>query len=346
MIDLDNIDEIKKLDPKDVLGSTNLFTAQCDQILNESKLSYPDEYKNLKNVIVCGMGGSAYGGYVVQTLFKDSLKVPVISNNDYELPAFASSDSLILLSSYSGTTEEVLACAREAKSKGFRITGICGGGDLARFLKEEKVPHIEFDPKNNPSGQPRLGTGYMVLGTIVIMNALGFINVSDDEIKKAVEFINQSKERISGSAKQLAENIQGYIPLVFSGSIFEGNIHILRNQFNETAKSFSSFHFLPEANHHVLEGLKNPTERKITALFLDSDLYGEKISKRVVLTKDVVKKNKTPVLEYRLTGNSKFAQSLEILAFGGYVTFYLAILYGQDPSLIPWVDYFKEQLAK
>ncbi len=334
------------LDPKDVLGSTGMLPDQFQQIWELSKqLTFSDEYKKCQDIIVCGMGGSAYGGYIIANLFKEELKIPLYSNNDYHLPGFANSNSLVLLSSYSGTTEEVLSCLQDAQANNFKISGITSGGELASLFKENGSGLV-FDPKFNPSGQPRLGTGYMVLGTIALLARLGYLSVSDEEVKISISELKQTLESIKQQAKDLAQKFQGYIPIYFAAEFLNGNIHILRNQTNETAKSFAAFSELSELNHHLMEGLKNPTDKKLFILFINSDLYSDKLKKRVELTKDVVGKNNVLFNEYKPAGSSKLAQVLNVLSFGGYLTYYLAMLYGQDPSLIPWVDYFKAQLVK
>lgn len=335
------------LDPKNVLGSTEMLPDQCKQIWQDAKsLEFPDSFKECQNIVLCGMGGSAYGGYIVSSLYKNELKVPIYSNNNYQLPAFVDKNTLVFLSSYSGSTEEVLSSAREAQEKGLKITGITGGGKLGDLFKEESFPALIFDPKSNPSGQPRLGTGYVVLGTIAILNKLGMITVTDEEIAKAISELKTGQENIKTKAKALAQKIQGFIPVIISAEFLAGNAHILRNQFNETAKSFSAFSELPELNHHLMEGLKNPADKKLFVLFISSDSYSDKLKRRLALTKDVVGKNQIIFDEYKPIGSLKLAQMLNVLSFGGYLTLYLTFLYGQDPSLIPWVDYFKEQLGK
>ncbi len=338
---------MNNLDPKNVLGSVEMFLDQCEQIWEETKsIQFPDEFKNCQNIVLCGMGGSAYGGYVVPALFKDQLKIPLLSNNDYNLPAFVSKNSLVILSSYSGTTEEVFSCRDEALAKNFKVTGITSGGNLKEFLKENNIPSLVFDPKFNPSGQPRLGMGYMVLGVMGILNKMEMISISDDQISQAISEVRNSQEEIKKRAQELAKKIHGTIPVIFAAEFLSGNAHIISNQFNETSKSFSSFSLLSELNHHLMEGLKNPPDKKLFILFISSDLYSDKLKKRVELTKDVVSKNGISWDEYKPAGSSKLSQVLNALSFGGYLTYYLAMLYGQDPSLIPWVEYFKEQLEK
>jgi glucose/mannose-6-phosphate isomerase len=334
-------------DPKNVLGSTRMLAEQCTYIWEAAKnLELPENFKNCKNIILCGMGGSAYGGYIVSALFKDSLKIPLISNNDYQLPAFADSSSLVLLSSYSGSTEESLSSGEAALEKGACIIGLTGGGKILEMSQDHHFPIFTFDKKFNPSGQPRLGTGYMVLGTIALLNKLKFISVSDDEAQTAIRELKENEKQIEETAKEMANKLYNNIPIIFAAEFLSGNIHIMRNQLNETAKSFSAYSELPELNHHLMEGFKNPVDKKLFVLFLSSDSYSEKLKIRLELTKDVVGKNNVEFSEYKPKGSSKLSEMLNVLSFGGYLSLYLAFLYKQDPSLIPWVDYFKEQLVK
>ena len=299
------------LDPKNVLGSTDMFADQCKQIWEDAKRQeFPDAYRNCQNIVLCGMGGSAYGGYVASSLFKDELKVPLLSNNDYQLPGFVTENSLIFLSSYSGSTEEVLSCAAKAQEKNLKIFGITGGGKLGDLFKAQGLPGLIFEPKFNPSGQPRLGTGYMVLGTIAILNKLGVITVSDEEVTSAISELEKDLENIKTKAKALSEKLKDFVPVIISAEFLSGNAHILRNQFNETAKSFATFSLLSELNHHLMEGLKNPADKKLFALFLSSDLFSDKIKQRVELTKDVIGKNEVLFDEYKPVGSSKLAQML------------------------------------
>lgn len=347
MIDLNNPSSFKDLDPKNVYGSTGMLADQVEQIWQDAKsLNFPDSYKDFENIILCGMGGSAYSGYIIQSLFKNKLKIPLISNNDYDLPLFATKKSLIIPSSYSGSTEESLTCASKALEKDLTITGITNGGKLAEFFKENSLPFLQFDSKNNPSGQPRLGTGYMVLGTIALLTKLGILSVSDEQVSSAVSELRQNQETIQRNAIELSQKFQGYFPLIMSCGFLNGNAHVLRNQFNETSKTFAAFEDIPELNHHLMEGFKYPKDLKIKVLFLDSSLYDQRHKKRIVLTKDVISKNGIESEHFTPPGTTMLSQSLSVLSFGGYVTFYLGILYNEDPSLIPWVDYFKEQLAK
>lgn len=341
--------EIKELDPKDVYGSTKMFAAQCQQMLDEwyesPSLIIPEDYKNIKNIVICGMGGSAYGAHVTQSLYGVMINVPVIPLSDYHMPAFVDENSLVLLTSYSGTTEEVLSCMEEADSRGAKLAGLTSGGKIQEALSD-KYPLIVFNPKNNPSTQPRLGTGYIVVGTLLLLHALGVINISKEELQSAIDEVKNSENEIETQASEMATSLEGYIPLIFAAEHLVGNAHIIRNQFNETSKSFAAFQDIPELNHHLMEGLKNPQDKKMKAIFLLSGNYSERHAKRVKLTIDVVEKNQIPTLTCDVTKSSRLEEVLTALSFGGFLTLHLAFIYKLDPSLIPWVEYFKQELAK
>ena len=211
-------------------------------------------------------------------------------------------------------------------------------------MVSNSIPYLKFDPINNPCGQPRLGTGYSVFGTIMLLVKAGVLKIDEKSLLNSIEPVKQYNEMIRDEAIKLANSLINRIPVIFSAEFLIGTSYVMRNQFNETSKNFSAYSPLPELNHHLLEGLKNPKEKNLTILFLESDLYSEKLKKRVELTKDVVKKNEIPYLSYKAGSPDKLGQAVEILSLGGFLTFYLSILYDQDPSLIPWVDYFKEHL--
>jgi glucose/mannose-6-phosphate isomerase len=343
MIDLNDLDAIKRLDPKNVYGSTGMFADQCQQILDEH-YGRDAQRLDVDNLVIAGMGGSAYGAHVVQSLFSRELRVPLVPVSDYHLPGFVDGHTLVLLTSYSGSTEEVLSCGEEAKQRGARVAVLSSGSVLGEMARGGS-PGIIFEPRLNPSQQPRLGTGYIITGTLVLLNNLGVLPLARDDIQGAIDETRSAMPAIQARAESTARELEGFLPVTFAAQHLVGNAHIIRNQFNETSKSFSAYEDVPELNHHLMEGLKNPPSKKLKAVFLDSNLYEPKHARRMELTKDVVGQNGMPFVSYDAGGTTKLSQVLNVLAFGGYLSLYLGLIYGQDPSLIPWVDYFKEKLG-
>lgn len=346
MNNLDDLTQIKALDKSNALDSIKQLPQQIHQAWTESfSIEIPPEYKNISNIVICGMGGSSYGARIVKSLYDGAkiTKVPIELVNNYWLPGYVNSDSLVILSSYSGSTEETLECAKQAKEKGAKIIGITTGGQLSRFLNTNNYPSYIFNPVYNPSGQPRIGVGYMVCGLIGMLSKLGFIPVGDDEIAKIISYLGTFDNE---PVKKLAQNLTDKIPVIIVSDFMEGAAYAIRNPFHETAKQFALHFVVPELNHHLLEGLSFPGDLKkyLYFIFFLSDFYDTRNKKRMQLTIDLVKQNNIPVETIMLKGDTALMQVFELIQLGSWVTFYLAMLHDIDPSEIPWVDYFKKEL--
>lgn len=357
MINLDNKDLIlKSQGGNTVLKSVDSLPEQLQQSFTESQqIIFSDDYKNIHNVVVCGMGGSRFPAIIVRELFKDNLHVPYEINDDYNLPGFVNEKTLVILSSYSGTTEEVIICGQKAKEKGAKIAGIAIGGEVAAFLKKNNFPGYIFDPKHNPSAQPRIGFGYNVGAHLGFLCKLGLINIPPTVIETSIKnfpsllssFFIDVPIKLN-PAKQMAEKIFGNYPYYLVAEFLTGVGNAIANQTNETAKSISSFRIIPELNHHLMEGLKFPKELKDVGLFVFfySNLYSLPIQKRFHITKDVVEQNNLKTVWHELKGKTKVEQVFELMGFGSYLSVYLAALYEQNPTAIPYVDYFKRKLKE
>lgn len=357
MRDLDDITEVLKIDTGRVLPSLTGLNLQCDQAWQESsKIDFSSEFLQADNIVVCGMGGSSYGVRIVKSLYDSTVssKVPISLCNNYYLPGYVDRRTLVILSSYSGTTEETLECARQAKDKKAMITGITSGGPLSDFLRANHYPCYIFNPLHNPSGQPRVGVGYMVMGLIGLLAKMSYIPASAVEVKKLVIFLSQKSALYSvdrklknNPAKILAHNLQSKMPIVIVADFLEGAGYAVQNPFHETAKQFGVYFTIPELNHHLLEGLTYPEEIKkfLHFIFISSKLYEQKNQKRLILTREIVKKNSISTSDIYLTGASPLIQAMELVQIGAFVTFYLAIIHGIDPAKIPYVDYFKKKLS-
>lgn len=346
MIDITNLEEIKKLDPQNTYGSTEMLPQQLSTAWEQVKLiKIPEDYKNISNIVFCGMGASIYGALVVKALFGPDFPFPTESVSDYHLPKYVGPDTLVVLTSYSGSTEEVLSCADEAKEKQAKMLVLTKGGKLSEFAKANNVPAYIFDGALNPSGVPRLGNGYTIIGLMGLLHNAGIIQLDEEKLKGGVEHITKNIDSIKERAMHDAHAMLNKIPIIFAAEHLSGNAQILRNQFNETSKTFSAYYLIPDLNHHLMEGLKFP-KADLKFMIFKSHSYSSKIQKRVDLTIDVVQQNNQTVMQYITKGENTYQDFLELLSLGSYTTFYLGILYEQNPSVNPWVDYFKEKLSE
>ncbi len=347
MIDLTNLSEIAKIDPANTYKTTSLANEQAKaawQQVHDLPI-HPLKVK-ITSVIFCGMGASIYGALVLKALKGETLPFPIEIVSDYHIPAYCDKNTLVVLTSYSGTTEEVLSCAKEAKEKGCQMLVLTKGGPLAVFAKENNVPAYIFDGKLNLSSTPRLGNGYSVIGLLGLFKKLGIVDLSDKEMTDAFAYLDTQLNDIKNEAMKESETFYDRIPIVIAAEHLIGNAQILRNQFNETSKTFSALYIVPDLNHHLMEGLQFPKESKLYFLVLNSHLYSPKIKKRMELTVDVIKKNGHAVVNSFPMGKTKMEEFLETLAYGSWLTLFLGLRYNQNPATNPWVDWFKQQLAK
>lgn len=338
-----------------ILKTILLYPDQLQQSLEEfQKIAIPDSYKDILNIVFCGMGGSALGARIVKSLLSERMRIPFEIYNGYHLPKYAYEKTLVVVSSYSGGTEETINNFYEALNRHTKVFGITTGGKLGDLLKENSVPSYYIDPKNNPSGQPRMSIGYAIGATFALLNKLEVFEMQSEEVFDAIKVMKQkgdeftNKDQNINLALRFSENIYGKIPILVASEHLIGTAHTVKNQFNESAKTFSALFDIPELNHHLMEGLKNPAKERtlLSFLFFNSDLYSERVKLRYPITQDVVEKNGYEFMNYQPSSESKVSQAFEVLMFGSFIVYYLSKKYGVDPTVIPWVDYFKEKLSK
>lgn len=347
MINFDDLEELKKIDPQNTIGSTDLMAEQCSTAWNEAnKITVPATYREIKNIVFCGMGASIYGALVFKAIVGHEIPLPCEIVSDYSLPDYVDNNTLVVLTSYSGTTEEVLSCAKEAKTRNAKMLILAKGGELSQFAKDNNLPAYIFDAKLNPAGAPRFGCGYSILGLIGLLNKIGIFEISEHEIEEAISRLKEKIKDLRIQAQQDSLLLANKIPIIFAAEHLSGNAQIMRNQFNETSKTFSAYYLLPDLNHHLMEGLQFPANAPLHFIILNSRNFSEKIEKRIELTIDIIKQNNHEIYEFKTSGQTIYDDFLELLVYGSYLTLYLGIANNQNPSINPWVDYFKNKLAQ
>jgi len=356
MKQLDNPKTFVQLDRHGVLASADLLGEQFATAWHVAKqVSLSASYRNVDSIVVVGMGGSALGPHIIQSLFSDALSVPMTIVNDYRVPASVGSKTLFIVSSYSGTTEEPLTSIAVARRRGAKLLAVSGGGVLATMIKQKKIPGVVVPTNANPSGQPRMGLGYALGAQFGLLSTLKLLTISDAGIALQTRAIAQWQKQFGSRApasknpaKKLAQALHGRVPLLVGAEFLAGNLHTFSNQLNENSKVFASYFLIPELNHHLLEGLRFPKNlgKLLTFVLIDSGKYLAKNRTRLAVTETVIKKQGIPVVMHRLTAEDALSQSFELLSLGTYTSIYLAMLNNIDPAPIPWVDFFKAALKK
>ncbi|MFC1710038.1 bifunctional phosphoglucose/phosphomannose isomerase [Patescibacteria group bacterium] len=349
------LDNINKEDLGDVYKSIETFPKQIEQVWDEFKnTNKPKECSLAKNVVIAGMGGSALGGRVVDSLIQDRSRVPIEVFTEYHLPNYVNKDTLVILSSYSGNTEETLSDANEAIKRGAKIFAITTGGKLEKLVLKEKLDSYVFNPINNPSKQPRMALGYSIASILSVLSQCDFIHLHNDEIRDVIKNFKEyevdfgnKREGKNNISKSLAKKIKGKIPILVASEHLVGSAHTFKNQLNETSKNFSVLFDIPELNHHLMEGLGHPAlvKKDLYFIFFESNKYTKRVSKRYPITQEVVEKNGVSYGKYVLKQETKLDQIFELISLGLYTSFYLSRINSVDPTKIPWVDYFKDKLS-
>lgn len=354
---LDDIDELKEFNKSFLADSIREIEGQVEQVFEElTGFEFPSDYKNINNIVVCGMGGSGLGMRIFQSVYFDKVKVPTELINGYKLPAYVGEKSLVMLCSYSGTTEEVLSCGEEAEKKGAKMVYFCAkGGKLAEIGKSKNWVGYSFEPKNNPSGQPRMGLGYAITAQIMMLAKLGVVSFGEEEkelilsaVREANQRFNETVMSANNQAKSAALLILGRQLAVVGSEHLRGSAWVLRNQVHENSKNYANAYFLPELNHHLLEGLGFPegVSERLYFIFLQSENFSKRVRQRYEVTKKVLDKQKIDHMTFVPDQKMVLGEVFEVLVFGSWVSYYLAYLNGIDPAPIPFVSFFKEELDK
>lgn len=353
-MNLDSPQTYKDLDKQNLAGSIEQLGEQIDQTFSEvSQMELPDSLNNIKNIVFSGMGGSSLGAYVSKSLLRESLNIPFEIINDYYLPSYVNSGTLVVVQSYSGNTEETLSGFNHAVTKGAHIFALSAGGRLEEMAKSAGATYYKINPLHNPSGQPRMAIGYSIFAILTLFSRIGLFDIHDGEVEQILKNTQEnnllwgtSVELSQNKAKELATTMHNKIPVYQAGEHLTGATRAMRNQFLENAKGFVLNYNLPDADHYMLEGLQFPKSLPANThfVFLNSDLYGERISARVEKTAEIVTENGCGADIISATGATRLQQIINAIQFGAYVALYSAMLNGIDPAPIPWVENFKKKI--
>jgi len=351
---LDERIKLNKLDKSNMLGSIEALPDQIAHAWQDAqKVIIPTNYQHISNVVVSGMGGSTFGSYVIKNLYKKTLKVPFEIVSHYELPEYVGENTLVLLSSYSGATEETLEAATDAKNRGAKIMVITSGGQLAELASKNSWPAYIIDAKYNPCDQPRLAVGYAIVGQLALFKNAKLLVVDDKEIITTISGLKSLITKLSPDnsdnnlGKSLAFQAYDKQLVIVAAEHLIGAAHVFNNQLNENGKILTSEWPLPEFNHHYMEALKFPAFAKHNTLFIliNSALYHDRVIKRVPLTQRIIDNAGFESVLIQATAPTHLEQVFEIIMLSEYVAYYLPMLYGIDPSKIPTVESFKLALA-
>lgn len=351
---LDDLEKLRALDSEGMLGTIETFSEQCRQAVRIAQtVELPSTYAtSIANIVIAGMGGSAIGGDLVKAVAEPYLKVPLLVQRYYSLPAFVSENSLVFACSYSGTTEETIAAFQQALTKKAKIVGISSGGALSRLLTSHNLPWVQI-----PGGlQPRAALGYLFFPIVMLLSSLKLLPFLKDDISEAITLLDNLSDSYAGEvklaqnkAKQIATKIAGKLPVIY-GTYPLGQVAAYRwkCQFNENAKTPAFWHYLPEQNHNEITGwqnLKELSSEHFVLIWLKDPADLEQVKKREKVTTNLISPYFADVIEVEAEGSTSLSRLLSLVYLGDFVSLYLALLYQTDPSPVERIQQLKKALA-
>ena len=308
-------------------------------------------YSRVNKVVIFGVGGSAIGGDLVGSLAISEAKIPIIIYRGYDPPAFIDAQTLVIVPSCSGMTEETLSPFRKTLGTESKKLAVTTGGKLKEMAEARNIPVFSFDYK----AQPRAALAFSLLPILGLLNKLGFISDKSAEVAETVDVLQKLSQKVGAEvamsdnpAKQLAQQLYGRLAVVYGAGIIAGVAYRWKTQLNENSKAWAFYEVFPELNHNSIVGYQFPPELagKTMVVLLHSDLIPYRIRLRYQVTCELLEKAKVSYQIVEGEGTSPLSHIMSLVLFGDYVSLYLAMLNKIDPTPVKNIAYLKEKLAK
>jgi len=352
-MNLDDLDYFRQLDTLNMLDEIDNLPNQLSSAYQLGLTHDLPQWKDFKQVVIAGMGGSAIGADLLASYCASLASLPVSVQRDYGLPLFArGAETLIICSSHSGNTEETLDAFEAAREAECRIIVVSTGGELARRASENNIPVWTFEHK----GQPRAAVGFSFGLLLAMFQRLGFIPDQKEALDDAIASMKSSQSHIqphvpavNNPAKRYAGQLMGRWVTIMGSGLLSTVARRWKGQLNEVAKAGANFEFLPEANHNTLAGTMHPEEvlnPHTMTLFLRAPSDHPRNRLRSDLTRKafMLEGMNTDFVDAR--GNTPLGHMWTLVLFGDYVAYYLAMGYGVDPTPIQALVDFKRSMAE
>lgn len=318
------------------------FPDQLAEALQIAQASTISAGKNIHNVLITGLGGSGIGGTIAAELANKQSKVPVLVSKDYFIPAFVNENTLVVVSSYSGNTEETLSAMQYAIDKEAQIVCITSGGKVKELAEKHKFDHIII-PGGHP---PRSCLGYSLVQLLHVLEVKGILSFNyKKQIEEAIELLKNKQTEIKDEAKKLAEKFYKKVPVIYCLGATEGVAVRFRQQINENSKMLCWHHVIPEMNHNELVGWAEKNEQMVVCV-LRTDFDYERNIKRLDINKQVISKFTPTLFEIYGKGSTPLVQALYLIHLTDWISCYIADLKNIDPVEVKIIDFLKSELAK
>jgi len=335
-------------DSLEIEHSLNLFPEQIKKTFEEA-MSFTLTKFTPKAIVISGMGGSSNAAKILEGVYEEDFKVPydIDIHNDYNLPVWVNKDTLVILNSYSGNTEETLSAFDDAKMANAKVIAVTTGGKLKEMIINKEIEGVYVESKSvNPSDYPKAGLGISFGALSGTLANLGVLKLGKEELFSALDEL--SKIRSDWNVLEMANNLNNFLPVLLSGRPFLGALNSGRNAICEIGRTFTQFYDFPEINHVLIEATQKPdfVKEKLKYVFFESDFVHPRVKKRFGITKKIFDEQGNSYLTYTLKGSTKLVQALELAHYCAWIGLHLSFLRNDDPGPEPWIIKLKESLSQ
>ncbi|MBS7633166.1 bifunctional phosphoglucose/phosphomannose isomerase [Candidatus Bathyarchaeota archaeon] len=347
---LDDMNEILKIDRSNMLAhcaNCSKHYEQAATLAKETLLDYPRP----EAVIVAGMGGSAIGGELFKDWSRDKLAVPVEICREYSLPAYAGKGTLVFVVSYSGETEESLSVFLDAVKRKCSVVAIGSGGLLLEFAEKLGLPYVRV-----PSGMaPRAALPYLFIPLPVLMEKTGLVKGVSSEVSEAIKILRQvsdlNRPEIpleENFSKTLATDICETIPVIYGFGLYRAAAQRFKTQLNENSKIPAKWEFFPELDHNEIVGWENAEKlaRFFSVILIRDKFEPKALRQRIEVTSELIAAKSVRTFKVQVSGKGSLAKMSSAICVGDFVSVYLALLRGIDPTPVKTITALKERLGQ
>ncbi len=349
---MDLQETVQRLDKSDMLSKIRLMPEHFKQAMAANEdVVIPYSSSDIAKIVIAGMGGSAISGDVIRCLAGATATVPVFVNRNYDLPAWVGADTLVIVSSYSGNTEESLAAYEQAQQAGARMICITSGGRLGEDARSKGYPVFALPP----GYPPRTALVFLTVPLLKIFHALGYIGEFSAAVEETCSVIEGFWSTYSPESDPkhnvpllVARQCEGLMPVIYSCS---GLLEVAgvrwRGQFSENAEVLAFSNTFPEMNHNEIVGwgLHPELDKAMQVIYLRDRADNERNQKRMDIVREIIETTSNPVLEIWSSGESSLARLFSTIFIGDLASYYAALVNGVDPTPVDTIDYLKKSLA-
>lgn len=344
---LDTLQTIQQKDPSNALGVAALQYQQA--AYNAEVQSSDHDDRVLTNIIVTGMGGSALAALLAKVWLRHDIHIPIEIIRGYELPASLGRSTLVIASSYSGNTEETLSALQQSIEADAQIGIIASGGQLLERANERGIAHVAL-----PTGlQPRMAVIYNLRALTALLESFGIVSDKLQEIEATAQWLNDETSAWNAEvptehnyAKQLADEAVGKTAVFYGGALTAPLAYKWKISWNENAKNVAFWNEYPEFNHNEFMGWgSHPIEKPFAVFDLISNLEHSQILKRFEISDRLLSGRRPKAHVLHLSGSTLLEQLLWGSILADYVSIYVAILNGVDPTPVALIEQLKKELV-